>query len=210
MSSFHISLIRFSKPNRTRLVLCASLAVILLLSGCAATGQMEYQPRFDPLSATTFFPDGSSARPGVPNTVSYSADNSANSPINTGLDANGQPFQGFPEPVTQALVTQGQERYNIYCTPCHGLSGKGDGKATTFGMPKPPSFLSDDIMSSPNSDIFNAITNGFQKMFSYGYRVKPPERWAIIAYIRALQVKNGPVNPQDLTPADLDQIGKHP
>ena len=91
MSSFHISLIRFSKPNRTRLVLCASLAVILLLSGCAATGQMEYQPRFDPLSATTFFPDGSSARPGVPNTVSYSADNSANSPINTGLDANGQP-----------------------------------------------------------------------------------------------------------------------
>jgi mono/diheme cytochrome c family protein len=210
MNSFHISFNHFFKPTRKWLVLFASFFAILLLSGCAETGQMNYQPRFDPLSATTLFANGASAQPIVPNTVSYSADNSVNSPINTGLDANGKPIQGFPEPVTEALVSQGQQRYNIYCTPCHGPSGKGDGKAVTFGFPKPPSFLSDDIASAPNTDVFNAITNGFQKMFSYGYRVKPPERWAIIAYIRALQLKNGPVNPQDLTPTDLDQIGKHP
>jgi len=210
MSPFHISFKQFFKPTHKWLVLCGSFIAILLLSGCAETGQMNYQPRFDPLSSTTLFADGSSARPSVPNTVSYSADPSANSPINTGLDANGKPIQGFPEPVTQALVTQGQERYNIYCAVCHGPSGKSDGKAVTFGFPKPPSLLSDDIASAPNIDIFNAITNGFQKMFSYGYRVNPPERWAIISYIRALQLKNGPVNPQDLTPADLDQIGKHP
>src|SRR5512146_422589 len=126
MNSIHLFSRRYFKTARSWLVLAAALAVILLLSGCAATGQMVYQPRFDPLSATTFFADGSSARPEVPNTVSYSADNSANSPINTGLDANGQPFKGFPEPVTQALVAQGQARYNIYCSVCHGTSGKGD------------------------------------------------------------------------------------
>ncbi len=210
MSLFPVSFIRFFKSARAWSVLGAALGAILLLSGCAETGQMNYQPRFDPLSATTLFADGASARPSVPNTVSYSADNSVNSPLNTGLDANGKPIQGFPEPVTQDLVTLGQQRYNIFCTPCHGATGLGDGKAVTFGFPKPPSLLSEDIGSSPNIDIFNAITNGFQKMFSYGYRVKPPERWAIIAYIRALQLKNGAVNPQDLTPADLDQIGKHP
>lgn len=210
MRSFHISFLGLFRPNHPWLILCFSLAAVLLLSGCAETGQMVYQPRFDPLSATTLFSDGRSARPSVPNTVSYSADNSANSPVNTGLGDDGQPIKGFPEPVTKALVAQGQERFNIYCTPCHGSSGKGDGKAVTFGFPKPPDLLGSDIVGISNYQIFNTITNGFQRMFSYGYRVKPPERWAVIAYIRALQLKNGPVNPQDLTPADLDQIGKNP
>lgn len=210
MSSFHFSLIRFFKPNHKWLVLSASLAAILLLSGCAETGQMNYQPRFDPLSATTLFANGASARPSVPNTVSYSADTAANSPILTGLDANGRPIQGFPVAVTQALVAQGQARFDIYCVPCHGASGKGDGKVVTFGFPKPPDLLGSDIVSLTNYKIFDTITNGFGKMYSYGYRVKPDERWAIIAYIRALQLKNGPVDPQTLTPADLDQIGKNP
>jgi mono/diheme cytochrome c family protein len=201
---------RISKPGHNRLVLIAALAAILLLSGCAEAGQMRYQPRFDPLSATNLFSDGRSARPSIPNTVPYSTDGSVNSPINTALDDKGQPLQSFPEPVTQALVAEGQSRYDIYCIPCHGPSGKGDGKVIPFNFPAPPDLLSEDIISSPNSDIFDAITNGFQKMFSYGYRVKPPERWAIIAYIRALQIKNGAVNPQELTPADLDAIGRHP
>ena len=85
------------------------LIASLLLSGCAETGQMNDQPRFNPLSATTLFPDGRSARPSVPNTVSYSADNSANSPTNTGLGADGQPLVGFPEPVTRDLVARGQD-----------------------------------------------------------------------------------------------------
>ena len=105
MNSIHLFSRRYFKSARAWLVLPAALAAILLLSGCAATGQMVYQPRFDPLSATTFFADGSSARPAVPNTVSYSADNSANSPINTGLDQNGQPMN--PQPVFSWNVSGG-------------------------------------------------------------------------------------------------------
>jgi mono/diheme cytochrome c family protein len=204
-----MSLIHFS-PRYHKMGLVVALAAILLLSGCAEAGQMNYQPRFNPLSATTLFTDGRSARPNVPNTVPYTADGSANSPIITALDDQGKMFQGFPMPVTKDLVTQGQARYNIYCIPCHGPSGKGDGKVVPFNYSKPPDLLSDDIINTANGEIFDAITNGFQKMYSYGYRVKPPERWAIIAYIRALQLKNGPVNPSELTPADLSTIEKHP
>ena len=123
MRPFHFSSHRFVRLAWSCLILSAVLAASLLLSGCAETGQMNDQPRFNPLSATTLFPDGRSARPSVPNTVSYSADNSANSPTNTGLGADGQPLVGFPEPVTRDLVARGQDRYNIYCTPCHGPSG---------------------------------------------------------------------------------------
>jgi hypothetical protein len=209
MSLFHFLPRRFSRPTRTWLALAAMTAAMLVLSGCAQAGQMGQQPRFDPLSSTTLFADGRSARPIVPNTVSYSADNSANSPVNTGLGDNGQPFLGFPMPVTQDLVAQGQARYNIYCVICHGPSGKGDGKVIGFQFPKPPDLTSDDIKQLSNFEIFDTITNGTGKMFPYGYRVKPPERWAIVAFVRALQLKNGPVTPQSLVPADLDQIGKN-
>jgi len=198
-----------NRSIRSWLALPALLAALFLLAGCAEAGQMDQQPRFDPLSSTTLFANGSSARPQVPNTVSYSSDNSANSPINTGLGDNGLPFLGFPMPVTQDLVGRGQARYNIYCIPCHGASGKGDGKVINFQFPKPPDLTGSDIVALSNQEIFDTITNGNGKMFSYGYRVKPPDRWAIIAYVRALQLKNGPVNPTDLTPADLDQIGKN-
>jgi hypothetical protein len=200
----------FHKAARSRWMLFAALTTILLLSGCAEAGNMNVQPRLNPLSETTLFADGSSARPLVPNSVPYSADNSANSPVNTGMDTNGRPVAGFPQPVTQDLVAKGQERFNIYCTPYHGASGKGDGKVVTFNFPKPPDLLGSDLVELSNYEMFGAITDGFGKMLSYAYRVKPPERWAIIAYIRALQLKNGPVNPKDLTPADLKQIEQNP
>lgn len=208
MSAFPFPPGRYFKSARSRWMLV--LVTLLLLSGCAEAGNMNYQPRLNPLSASAFFADGSSARLPVTGSVPYSTDGSANSPVTTGMGDNGQPIAGFPMPVTQALVAQGQVRYNIYCIPCHGPSGKGDGKVVPFGYPKPPDLLSADIVGTSNYEIFTAITNGFQKMFPYAYRVKPPERWAIIAYVRALQLKNGPANPQDLTPADLDQIGKNP
>jgi mono/diheme cytochrome c family protein len=209
MSLYHFPLRRSRRSTRSWLGLPALLAALFLLAGCVQAGQMADQPRFDPLSGTTLFADGRSARPDVPNTVPYSADNSANSPINTALGDNGQPFLGFPEPVTQALVARGQARYTIYCVPCHGPNGKGDGKVITFQFPKPPDLLSSDTVALSNKEIFDTITNGTGKMFPYAYRVQPPDRWAIIAYVRALQLKNGPVTPTNLTPADLDQIGKN-
>jgi mono/diheme cytochrome c family protein len=209
MSLFPFHPRRFSRPARSAWTLAAIAVVLLLLSGCAEAGQMAQQPRFDPLSSTTLFADGSSARPSVPNTVSYSADGSVNSPLNTGLGDNGQPFLGFPMPVTKDLVAQGQARFNIFCVVCHGPNGKADGKVVGFQFPKPPDLTSDDTKQLSNNEIFTTITDGTGKMFPYGYRVKPPDRWAIIAYVRAIQLKNGPVTPQTLTAADLNQIGQN-
>jgi mono/diheme cytochrome c family protein len=183
---------------------------MVLMAACAASGQMADQARYNPLSASSFFSDGRSARSNVPNTVPYYGDLSANSPVMTGVDDSGQPYKGFPVAVTKDLLLLGQQRYTIYCLPCHGATGQGDGQVIAFGFAKPPNLLGDDIKTSENGVIFAAITNGFGKMYPYGYKVNYNERWAIAAYIRALELLNGPVNVQDLTADQIDQIGKHP
>ncbi len=186
----------------------ALLVIFLLLAGCDKTGDMVIQPRNDPLSSSGILPNGQSALLPVPGSVPYSSTASPNSPIATGLTDTGQPFKGWPVTVNKELVQQGQDRYNIFCVPCHGPNGQGDGKAVSFGFPKPPDLLGSNAKGLANGDIFQIIANGKGKMFSYGYRVEPNERWAIISYIRAMQQKNGAVDPQSLTPAQIDQIGK--
>lgn len=192
-----------------RLALLGGLAVaFLLLAGCAQTGQMVAQPRYNPLSSSSLFPNGQSAQMPVAGSVPFQATGSPNDPALTGLDASGQPVKGWPVKVDQPLVQLGQERYNIYCVPCHGATAQGNGKVTGFGFPKPPDLLTNQTLT--NGDIFAVITNGKGKMFSYGYRVKANERWAIIAYIRAMQLKNGAVDAGALTPDQLNQIGSQP
>jgi mono/diheme cytochrome c family protein len=190
----------------------AGLLVIglLFLTGCDQIGQMRDQPRYDPLQASDFFADGRSARVPPEGTVPYSPDESPSDSKLTGLDENGNPLTSLPVAVTKELVLKGQERYNIYCIPCHGPAGEGNGKVTGLGFPKPPSLLSDDAKALTDGAIFEVITFGKEKMFPYGYRVKPDERWAVIAYIRALQLKNGAVKPADLTADELKQLGGQP
>ncbi len=198
-----------SQPRRWLGIAILAIA-LLLLAGCAETGQMIDQPRYDPLEASDFFPNGQSARPWEEGTVPYYGAISANSPVLTGQNENGQPYQGFPVPVTTQLVERGQERFNIYCTPCHGATGEGNGMVTNFGFPKPPSLLGDNAKALSNGEIFNIITNGRGNMFPYGYRVKAADRWAVISYLRAMQLKNGAVSPADLTPDELNQLGVQP
>lgn len=181
--------------------------VVLLLAGCQQTGQMVYQPRLDILEQSDLFADGRSARSFVPGTVPYMAEGSPNDSALTGADQENNPVAKSPVKASKELVQLGMERYNIYCIPCHGPAGKGDGKATTFGFPKPPSLLDTKLT---DGEIFNVITNGKGKMFSYGYRVKAPERWAVIAYIHALQLKQGAVKPEELTQDELNQLGAQP
>ncbi len=203
----HLHALRMTRPLRRTIALAALLAGLLLLAGCAETGQMYDQPRYDPLEASTFFKDGMSARPIEPGTVAFLPNDSPTSPFWTGVDPSGDYYTGFPEQMTTDVVALGKARYDIYCIPCHGPTANGDGPVTTFGFPNPPDFHTDDAMYDlSNGEIFQVIENGTGQMFSYGYRVKPSERWAIIAYVRALQVKNGPVDPQTLTPADLQQM----
>lgn len=190
------------------LAIAAIAVVSLLLAACDQTGTMIEQPRYDPLEPGDLFADGHSARLPVPGTVPYTGDSSPNAPELTGLAEYGGPYQGFPVTVDAALVQHGQERYNIYCIPCHGPAGEGNGRVTAFGYGNPPSLLEANAKGLSNGEIFQIIQNGKNKMFPYGYRVKAPERWAIIAYIRAMQIQNGAVNPQHLTPEQIDQIGK--
>ncbi len=211
MTLHHSLSLRVTGPSgrRVRWLAAAAFALVFLfLAGCQQTGAMEIQPRYDPLSGSDLFPHGQSAQNPVSGTVPYASTLSPNSPLTTGQDNTGQPLKGWPVTVDKTLVQTGQDQYNIYCIPCHGPAGQGDGNATKFGFPKPPILTAQNAKSLSNGQIFQIIENGRNKMFSYGYRVKPPERWAIIAYIRAMQLTNGVVSPDSLTPAQIDQIGK--
>jgi mono/diheme cytochrome c family protein len=90
-------------------------------------------------------------------------------------------------PVTMALLQRGQERFNIFCAPCHSRVGDGQGMIVQRGFPAPPSYFNDRLLAAPSQHFYDVITNGYGAMFSYADRVAPADRWAITAYIRALQ-----------------------
>lgn len=173
------ALLRF--PPRALVIGC--LLSLFLLTSCA--GRMTDQQRYDPLEASTFYSDGKSARDLLPNTVAR-GQIITDTLLETGL-ANGAPSTTFPFRITQEVLLRGQERYNIYCSPCHGIDGYGDGMIVNRGFTPPPSFHDDRLRNVPPGYIFQVISNGFGAMYSYGDRIPVDDRWAIIAYIRALQ-----------------------
>lgn len=95
-----------------------------------------------------------------------------------------------PPTVTLALLQHGRQRFDIYCAPCHAPTGEGDGTIVQRGFPRPPSYFSDRLVQAPNQHFYDVITNGYGAMYSYADRVEPADRWAIVAYIRALQASN--------------------
>jgi mono/diheme cytochrome c family protein len=196
---------RLSKKVRAAAPLLL-LAALFLLAGCAETGQMVDQSRYDVMEPSTLFADGRSARPIVPGTVPYMAEGSPSDPALTGLGEDGQPVEAMPVEVDAALLATGRERYQIFCTPCHGPAGAGDGNVVKlYKFPQPPSLVEGSELT--DGQIFDVITNGKGNMFPYGYRVKAPERWAVVAYIRAMQLRGGAVDPQELTPEEINQLG---
>ena len=178
-----------------------SVGTLLITFGCTYN-PMRDQPRYEPLEASQFFPDNTSARPVVPGTISNNYD-VTNEWFYSGKTPDGQLVDAFPFPVTMEVLKRGQERFNIYCSPCHGLSGMGDGMIVQRGFSHPPSYHQDRLRNAPIGHFVDVITNGYGQMYSYAYRVKPADRWAIAAYIRALQLsQNASVN--DI-PADQRQ-----
>jgi mono/diheme cytochrome c family protein len=179
---------------------------LIFVTGCQETGMMRIQPYNRPLSGSDFFPDGASARKLVDGTVPQT-EQRVDDPALTGKTDNGDFVTSIPVQVTSDLVQRGQERFGIYCEVCHGIDGHGDGKVVTgFGFPTPPDLLTDILTNTVDGDLFNTITNGHGIMLSYGYRVKAPDRWAVIAYLRAMQLNGGHLT-QELTPAELQQLG---
>lgn len=160
------------------------LALALLMSGCGRN--MYDQPSVRLYQETPFFPDGTSSRPIPEGTVSR--DRGAIEPsFFTGLDEGGLRTT-IPFELTLEVLQRGQERYNIYCAPCHNYNGDGLGIIVQRGMVQPASFHEQRLRESPVGYFYNAITNGFGRMYSYASRIPPHDRWAISAYIKALQL----------------------
>jgi mono/diheme cytochrome c family protein len=165
---------------------------------------MQNQPKFYPQRGTTFFADGRSARPQVENTVGRDQLHE-DAYFYTGLQS-GKEGDGLPIPLTAATLERGQERYNVYCAPCHSRVGNGVGMIVQRGYRPAGNFHTDRLRSAPLGHFFTVITNGYGAMPDYASQVTPADRWAIAAYIRALQLsqnaKAGDVaaggHPQDL------------
>ncbi|MDP9039841.1 MAG: cytochrome c [Acidobacteriota bacterium] len=163
---------------------CAAAAVSLLATGCRQ--DMHNQPKFIPQRGTDFFVDGRSVRPQVENTVARSQLRT-DSYFWTGMQ-NGKEGDGLPFPVTMAVLERGQERYNIYCTPCHSRVGNGAGMIVQRGYAKAGNFHTQRLAAAPLGHFFNVITNGYGAMPEYSAQLTPEDRWAVAAYIRALQL----------------------
>jgi mono/diheme cytochrome c family protein len=148
---------------------------------------MAYEGKLEPLQEDDFFGDSRSARPIEPGTVAR-GQFQEDQLFYTGK-VEGEFADLFPFPITPEIMARGQERYNIFCSPCHGRVGDGQGMIVQRGFKPPPSFHIDRLRDeTPAGYYFDVITNGFGAMASYGSRVPPGDRWAIIAYIRALQL----------------------
>lgn len=166
------------------------MLLMVTLMGCRS--EMYDQARYEPLEPSAFFENGTSARPLVAGTVPR-PDPRASAGVKdvnvllTGLD-HGRLVTSLPFPFDRQVLQRGQERYRIFCTPCHGELGDGQGMIVQRGFTPPPSFASEALRQEPLGHFFQVITQGHGVMYSYATRVPPRDRWAIAAYIRALQL----------------------
>jgi mono/diheme cytochrome c family protein len=161
-----------------------AFSLLAATSGCRQ--DMHNQPKYRPLRATAFFADGASARPLVEGTVARGT-LQEDQAFFTGKVGTAM-VRELPFPVDDAVLTRGQERYNIFCTPCHDATGNGKGIVVQRGYKQPPSFHEDRMRNIEAGYFFDVMTNGFGAMPDYRMQLAPRDRWAVVAYIRALQL----------------------
>jgi mono/diheme cytochrome c family protein len=170
--------------------LCAIASICLAAAGCGQN--MTSQPKYAEYEPAPLFRNGQVLQPPVVGTVARDdiawADEAANRP-----------------PLTRELLTRGRERFDIYCAPCHGRVGDGGGMIVTRGMPRPPSLHEERLRGEPDQHFFDVITRGYGVMYSYASRVRPRDRWAIVAYIRALQASQH-ATLDDVPPSERERL----
>jgi len=190
-------------PKRSALVLRLATVALLgaLMTGCRL--DMHIQPKYKGLEPSSFFNDGRSARPVVPGTVAR-GELRTDELYYTGK-INGKIANVFPFPITKKDLERGQQRFNIYCSPCHDYAGTGDGMVVQRGFPPPPSYHIKRLMDAPVGHFFDVMTNGYGTMYSYAARVSPRDRWCIAAYIRALQLSQDAPK-SDVPPKELTKL----
>jgi mono/diheme cytochrome c family protein len=203
-------LLRLQRALRAVFGRRALLALIaaLPLAGCERLMHNMYdQPRLDPGEASPLFPDGLASRLPPPGSVPRAMGDTA--ATTSGRDGQAEVAlrlaalraTALPSPLPRAMLVRGQQRYTIYCMPCHSPVGDGDGPIVRRGFPHPPSFHSARLRDADDRHFFDVISQGFGAMYSYADRVTPEDRWAIVAYIRALQLSQHA--PVDALPAGL-------
>ena len=207
-----IESIKFNVISPYRRILLFLLLVTIAIS-TACRYDMQDQPRYKPYKQSDFFADGKAMRDLPEGTVARgqlredkafytgkkeNAD--SNIQVETTTDASGNTLvssfpndiEVLPVPLTKELLDRGEERYKIFCIVCHGPVGSGDGMVVRRGYPQPPTYHDDRLRNAPVGHFFDVMTNGWGKMNSYASQIPPADRWAIVAYIRALQVSQNP------------------
>ncbi len=174
------------------------LIVAALLSGCSRgmpkekppihlNLNMDFQNKYLPQESSKFFKDGMTMRMPVPGTVAWGDTAFLNTPYFLGVDSRDSAIAKIPIPVDMKLLERGQERFDIFCAPCHGRTGDGQGIVVKRGMLPPPSYHDPRLLKVKDGYIFNVITHGLRNMPSYAHQIPVQDRWAIISYVRALQ-----------------------
>jgi mono/diheme cytochrome c family protein len=226
-NSYQLSVISYqlSRIGKWK-IFCLLLTVgCSLLTGCRY--DMQDQPRYKAYKKSEFFrddkamrdlPEGTVARGFLREDKAFYAGKKENAgmtttaPVETTTDASGNTLvssfpdavEEFPVPVTKELLDRGEERYKIFCIVCHGPVGNGDGMIVRRGFPQPPTYHDDRLRNAPVGHFFDVMTNGWGKMNSYASQVPPADRWAIVAYIRALQISQ---NPNGMSPLPMTKTG---
>ncbi len=173
---------------------------------------MDHQQRFEEQERNPFFEDGAAMRMPVSGTIARGhLRTTSNAPFELGRDASGEFVATNPMQVDAALMARGQERFNIFCTPCHGFAGDGRGIITVgnggqgYGFIPAPTYHSDFLRSVPDGYLYDVMSNGVRSMPSYGHEISPDDRWAVVAYIRALQ-RSQDAGPEDVPQPELDRL----
>jgi len=190
-----------------RRLAAGALAVAALLAAGCRQGMYD-QPKERPLAPSEFFPDGLASRVPPAGTVArgWLREDRA---LATGLGPDGKFLSGLPEAVKldRALLDRGRQRFDVFCSPCHGRQGNGEGMIVQRGFKQPASFHVDRLRAQPLGYFYDVMTNGFNEMSSYASQVPVEDRWAIAAYVRALQLSRN-VPASELSPADLEALEK--
>jgi mono/diheme cytochrome c family protein len=205
---------------KNKLLWSAIIGVLLLSVGCRY--DMQDQPRYKPYKESQFFGDKRASRDLPEGTVArgllrenkalYTGKKEVTGTVaaTTAVDASGNTvitsfpdaIEEFPVPVTKELIDRGEQRYKVFCTVCHGPTGNGDGMIVRRGFTKPPTYNDDRLRNAPVGHFFDVITNGYGRMNGYASQVPVADRWAIVAYIRTLQISQNPNGAQtSATPA---------
>ncbi|MFB6098712.1 MAG: cytochrome c [Salinibacter sp.] len=200
-----------------RLFLTGLVLLAVLLGGCRGTKSdnppfhmnldMDFQPKFEAQEANPFFENNAAMRTPVPGTVQR-GELRADSALYRGRTASGDYVEEIPIAVTRKVLERGRDRYNVYCAPCHGKTGAGNGviMRRDYGYTPAPSYHIERLRNAPDGYLYDVIANGVRNMPAYGQKIPVMDRWAIVAYIRALQ-RSQNASPEDLPPDVRARLG---